>query len=181
MEAAYSSSRTCYKVNVAETEKEEENNKIEKLLEKLLQQIDGLFRRRENDVSRKQSVEYYRCGRQRHLKRDCRARSPVPGRSTQQRPYRYLKGASTLGNGFTDDENKATSEVKIRSFTRGRGSTISGKIYENLAAITINTGAEVSIVRKGLVRAEDVEPTPETIRLKTATGESTPIIGEALV
>ena len=74
-----------------------------------------------------------------------------------------------------------TSEVKIRSFTRGSGSTIPGKIYENPAAITIDTGAEVSIVRKGLVRAEDVEPIPETIRLKTVTGESTPIMGEAEV
>ncbi|KAJ3649083.1 hypothetical protein Zmor_020845 [Zophobas morio] len=59
--------------SVAETEKEE-NNKIEKLLEKLLRQIDELFRRRENDVSRNQSVECYRSGRQGHLKRDCRAR-----------------------------------------------------------------------------------------------------------
>ena len=42
VEAVYSSSRTCYKVSVAETEKEE-NNKIEKLLEKLFQQIDGLL------------------------------------------------------------------------------------------------------------------------------------------
>ena len=74
-----------------------------------------------------------------------------------------------MGNGFTG-ENKAASEVKIRSFTRGSGSTVPGKIYENPAAITIDTGAEVSIVRKGLVRAEDVEPIPETIRLTTVTG-----------
>ena len=31
------------------------------------------------------------------------------------------------------------------------------------------------------MRAEDVEPIPETIRLKTVTGESTPIMGEASV
>ena len=49
LEAAYSSRRTCCKVSAAETEKEE-NNKLERLLEKLLQQIDDLFRRRENDV-----------------------------------------------------------------------------------------------------------------------------------
>ncbi|KAJ3655734.1 hypothetical protein Zmor_014852 [Zophobas morio] len=61
VEAGYISSRTCYKVSIAETEKEE-NNKIEKLLEKLLQQIDALFRRRENDVSPKQSVDCYRWG-----------------------------------------------------------------------------------------------------------------------
>ncbi|KAJ3662413.1 hypothetical protein Zmor_006763 [Zophobas morio] len=47
--------------------------------------------------------------------------------------------------------------------------------------MTIDTGAEVSIVRKGLVRAEDVEPTPETIRLKIVTEESTPIMGKASV
>ena len=80
-----------------------------------------------------------------------------------------------MGNEF------AASEVKIRSFTRGSGSTIPGKIYENPAAITIDTGAEVSIVRKGLVRAEDVEPILETIRLKTVTGESMPIMGEASI
>ena len=131
-------------------------------------------------MSRKQSVECYRCGRQGHLKRDCRARLPVPRKSTKQRPHRYLKGAGTLGNGFAG-EHTVAREVKIRSFTRGSGSTIPGKIYENPAAITIDTGAEVSIVRKGLVRAEDVEPIPETIRLKTVTGESTPIMGEASV
>ncbi|KAJ3658600.1 hypothetical protein Zmor_010330 [Zophobas morio] len=78
-------------------------------------------------------------------------------------------------------ENKVISEVKIRSFTRGSGSTTSEKIYANPAAVTIDTGAEVLIVRKGLVRAEDVEVIPETIRLKTVTGESTPIMGEASV
>ncbi|KAJ3643387.1 hypothetical protein Zmor_026101 [Zophobas morio] len=71
-------------------------------------------------------------------------------KSTKQRPPRYLKGAGTLENGFAG-ENKATSEMKIRSFT-------------------IETGAAVSIVRKGLARAEDVEPIPETIRMTTVTG-----------
>ena len=61
--------------------------------------------------------------------------------------------------------------MKIRSFTRGSGSTIPGRIYENPAAITIDTGAEVSIVRKGLVRAENVESISETIGLKTVTGD----------
>ena len=55
VEAAFSTTRTCYKVSVAEREKEE-NNKIKKLLEKLL-------RRRKNDVSPKQRLEYYRDGR----------------------------------------------------------------------------------------------------------------------
>ena len=71
--------------------------------------------------------------------------------------------------------------MKIRSFTRGSGSTIPDKIYGNPAALTIDTSAEVSIVRKWLVRAEDVEPIPEMIKLKTVTGESTPIVGEASV
>ena len=101
-------------------------------------------------------------------------------KSTKQKPHRYLKGASTLGNGFAG-ENKAASEVKIRSFMRGSGSTIPGKINENAAANVIYTGAEVSIVRRGVMRPEDVETTPETIRLKTVTGESTPIMGEASV
>ena len=65
--------------------------------------------------------------------------------------------------------------MTVRIFTRGSGSTTPGKIYENPAAITIDTGAEVSVVRKGLVRAEDVQTIPETIRLKSVTGESTPI------
>ena len=59
------------------------------------------------------------------------------------------KRTNTLGNVFAG-ENTAASEVKIRSFTRGSGSTIPGKIYENPAAITIDTGAEVLIVRKRL-------------------------------
>ena len=71
--------------------------------------------------------------------------------------------------------------MKIRSFTSGCGLTIPGKIYENPAAITTNTGPEVSIVGKGIVGAEDVEPIPETIRSKTVTEESTPIMGEATV
>ena len=53
--------------------------------------------------------------------------------------------------------------MKIRSFTRGSGTTIPGKINGTPAAIIIDTGAEVSIVRKGLVRTEDVETIPETI------------------
>ncbi|KAJ3648816.1 hypothetical protein Zmor_020589 [Zophobas morio] len=135
VEAVYGSSRTCYKVSVVEREKEE-NNKMEKLLEKVLPQTDDLIRRLKNDVSRKQSMEYYRDGRQGRLKRDFRARLPAPRRSTQQRSHRDVKGAGTLGNVF-NDENKAASEVKIRSFTRGSGSTVPGKIYENPAAITI--------------------------------------------
>ena len=69
--------------------------------------------------------------------------------------------------------------MKIRSFTRLKGSILPGKIYENPAAITIHTGAEVSIVRKRFARTKDT--IPETIKLKTVTGESTPIIGEASV
>ena len=48
VEAAYSSSKTCYKVRVTETGKEE-NNKIDNLLKKFSQQIiNGLVQRREN-------------------------------------------------------------------------------------------------------------------------------------
>ena len=83
-----------------------------------------------------------------------------------------------MGNVFT---GKAASEVKIRSFTKVSGSTIPEKIYEVPAAITTHTSAEVSIVRKELVGPKDVEPVPETIRLKTVTGKSTPIMGEASV
>ena len=64
VEADFSTTRTCDKVSVADP-KNEEDNKIEKLSEKLseklLQQIDGLFLRRENDMSHKQSMECYRC------------------------------------------------------------------------------------------------------------------------
>ena len=120
-------------------------------------------------------MECYRDGRQAHLKRNCHARSPVPRKSIQQKSHRDVKGASTLGNGFTG-ENKTASEVKIRNFPRGSGSTIPGKIYQNPTAITFDTGAEVSIVRKGLVRAEEVETIPESIRLKIVTGESTSIM-----
>ena len=35
-----------------------------------------------------------------------------------RKSYRYIKEASTLGNEFVAD-NKAASQVKIRSFTRG--------------------------------------------------------------
>ena len=108
VEAAYGSSKTCNKVSVAEREKEEKNNQIEKLLEKVLPQIDDLIRRLKNDVSRKQSIECYRDRRQGRLKRDCRARLPAPRRSTKQRSHRDVKGPSTLGNGFTG-ENKTAS------------------------------------------------------------------------
>ena len=48
VEAAFITTRTCDKVSVAE-----KNNKREKLSEELLQQIDGLFGRRKNDMTRK--------------------------------------------------------------------------------------------------------------------------------
>ena len=79
------------------------------------------------------------------------------------------------------DENKAACELKIRSFNRGCGSPIPKKINGTPSAMIIDTGAEVSIVRRGLVRAEDVEAVPEAIRLKIVTGESTPIMGAASV
>ena len=130
-----------------------------------LQQIDALFRRQKNDVARKQSMARCRNGCQGHLKRDCGTGLTISRKSTQQRSHRDVKGAGVLRNGFTG-ENKAASKVKIRSFTSGSSTTIPGKIYENPAAITIDTGAEV-------------EPIPETIRTKTVTGESTPIMCEA--
>ena len=76
-------------------------------------------------VPPKKIMEYYRCGRQGHLKRHCRARLPVPRKNTQQRSHRDVKGASILGDGFAG-ENKAAREVKILSFTRGSGSIIPG-------------------------------------------------------
>ena len=75
-------------------------------------------------------------------------------------------------------KNKAPREVKIGSFTKGSSPTIPGKINGNCVAITIDTGAEVSILRRGLLRAKDLRTIPETIRLKTVTGESTPVMGE---
>ena len=48
-------------------------------------------------------------------------------------------------------------------------------------AIMIDTGTEVSILRRGLFRTKDLTTIPETIRLKTVTEESTGIIGEAEV
>ena len=111
-------------------------------------------------MSRKQSVKCYRCGRRKHLKRYCRARLRVPRKSTKQRLHRYLKGAGTRGKGFAG-ENKVTSEVKIRNFIRGSSSTVPGKINGTPAAIIIDTSAEVSIVRKGFVRAEDVDLYPK--------------------
>ena len=78
---------------------------------------------------------------------------PVSRRSAQQRSYRDAKGTSTLEDVIVG-ENKAASKVKIRSLTKGSASTILGKINENPAAIIIDTGAEVSIVRRELVRAE---------------------------
>ena len=87
VEAAYNTSRTWHKVRIAELD-EEKNDKVEKLLEKLSQQMDGLSRGLENVASRKKILECYRYGRQGHLKRDCRARSPSPRRNTQQRTPR---------------------------------------------------------------------------------------------
>ena len=72
-------------------------------------------------------------------------------------------------------------EVKIGSFTKGSSPTIPGKINGNCVAITIDTGAEVSILRRGLLRAKDLGTVRKTIRLNTVTGESTPIVGKAEV
>ncbi|KAJ3641735.1 hypothetical protein Zmor_028216 [Zophobas morio] len=60
VEAAYNSSRTWHKVRIAELD-EEKNDKVEKLLEKLSQQMDGLSRGLENVASQKKSLECYRC------------------------------------------------------------------------------------------------------------------------
>ena len=89
VDAAYNSLRMCHKVRVAEFEPEE-NDKLEKLLEKFSQQIiiNGLAQGRENGAPPQKSMECYRCGRQGHLKRDCPARSPAPRRSTQHRSPR---------------------------------------------------------------------------------------------
>ena len=111
----------CHQVRVAKL-KNQDKTKIEKLLEKLLQQ--------------KKSEGCYKCEHQEHFKRDCRARSLVPTRSTQHRSsHRDVKiaGAGTLRDVFNGENNKAASEVKIRSFTRGSGSTIClGKINGTL-------------------------------------------------
>ena len=87
--------------------------------------------------------------------------------------YLLSKAWNAIGMGTRDISNVIV--------VRGSGSTIPGKINETPAAIIIDTGAEVSIVGRGLVRAEDVETIPEMVRLKTITGESTPIMGEAWV
>ena len=78
-------------------------------------------------------------------------------------------------------KNKAPKEVKIGSFTKGCSPTIPGKINGTPAAITIDTGAEVSIIRRGLVRAKDLATSSETIKLKTVTGELAPIMGQTEV
>ena len=41
-----------------------------------------------------------------------------------------------------------------------------GKNNRTSAAVTINTGTGVSILRKGLLRAKDLRTIPKTIRLK---------------
>ena len=89
-----------------------------------------------------------------------------------------LKTPSTLGDVLAG-VNKAPKEVKIESFIRGSSPTIPGKINGTPAAITIDSGAEVSIIRRGLVRAEDLATSSERIRLKTVTGEPAPIMGQA--
>lgn len=71
----------------------------------------------------------------------------------------------------------------ITSFKKKHAIEISspGKINRTLATITIDTGARVFIVRRKLVRAEDIRSIPETIKLKSVTGESTPIMNEAAI
>ncbi|KAJ3666890.1 hypothetical protein Zmor_002315 [Zophobas morio] len=69
----------------------------------------------------------------------------------------------------------------LRIFTRDNNSTIPGKVNGTPTTITIDTNGEVSTVRRGFVGAEDLGTISETIRLKTVTGELTPIMGEATV
>ena len=92
VEAAYNSSRRCYKARVAELETGE-NEKLEKLLEKFSPQIiNGLAQGRDIGAPPTKSMECYRCGRQGHLKRDCHVRSPTPRGSTQHRsPQRNMQ------------------------------------------------------------------------------------------
>ena len=93
-----------------------------------------------------------------------------------------LKTSSTLGNVLVGN-NKTPKQVKIGSFTKGSNPTIPGKINRTWVAITIdnNIGVEVSVLRRELLRPKDLTTIPERIRLKTVTGESTPIMGEAEV
>ena len=86
---------------------------------------------------------------------------------------RKLKTTSTLGDVLAD-KNKDPREVKIGSSIRGSSPTILGKINGTPVAVTIDTGAEVSIIRRGLVRAKDLATSSETIKLKTVTGRSAP-------
>ena len=73
-----------------------------------------------------------------------------------------LKTASTLGDVLAG-KNKASREVKMDSFTKGRSPTIPGNINGTCGAITIDTGAEVSILRRRLLRAKDLRTILETI------------------
>ena len=84
VEAAYNSSRTCHKVRVAELETEE-NDKLEKFSEQI---INVLAQGRDKGTPPKKGMACYRCERQGHLKRYCRARSPAPRRSTQHKSPR---------------------------------------------------------------------------------------------
>ncbi|KAJ3659195.1 hypothetical protein Zmor_010896 [Zophobas morio] len=56
-----------------------------------------------------------------------------------------------------------------------------GKINGTPIAITIDTSAEVSIIRLALVTAKVLATSSETIRLNTVSGESAPIMGQAEV
>ncbi|KAJ3651553.1 hypothetical protein Zmor_017585 [Zophobas morio] len=150
VEATYNFSRVWHKVRVAETETEE-NDKLEKLLEKFSHQIiNGLAQGRENGTSQ--------------TRLSCSITSSEEKHTTEissKKSAGKLKTASTLRDVLAG-VNKAPKEVKIASFVRGSSPTIPGKINGTPAAITIDTGAE-------------------KIRLKTVTGESAPIMGQAEV
>ncbi|KAJ3643353.1 hypothetical protein Zmor_026070 [Zophobas morio] len=72
---------------------------------------------------------------------------------------RKLKTASTFGD-LLAGKNKVPREVKIGSLTKGSSPTIPGNIDENCVTITIDTGAEVSILRRGFLRAKDLRTIP---------------------
>ncbi|KAJ3659394.1 hypothetical protein Zmor_011084 [Zophobas morio] len=109
----------------------------------------------------------------------CSITSSKEKHTTQISSTKYvgkLNTAITLGDVLAG-KNKASREVKIGSFTKGSGPTIPGNINGTCVAITIDTGAEVSLLRRLLLVAKNVMSIPETIRLKIGT----PIMGEAEV
>ena len=93
-----------------------------------------------------------------------------------------MKDETSAGMYGRSNENYARPNGKQHGRQNTEQNEEIRKVNEKMQQqLTMDTCAKVSILRRRPLKAKDLRTIPETIRLKTVTGESTPIMGEAEV